>query len=70
MGGGGVGGAFSRDFTKDLSPQCREFSRALKTETSLQMTGALKYYKRSKHLKFRISNVQIICIYNAFIHVQ
>ena len=29
---GGGGGAFSRDFTKNLSPQCRAFSRALKTE--------------------------------------
>ena len=26
------GGAFSRDFTINLSPQCRVFSRALKTE--------------------------------------
>ena len=26
------GGAFSRDFTINLSPQCRAFSRALKTE--------------------------------------
>ena len=46
-------GAFSRDFTTDLSPQCRAFSRALKTEKlkaplfpgpymlGLQMTGAL-----------------------------
>ena len=25
-------GAFSRDFTINLSPQCRAFSRALKTE--------------------------------------
>ena len=31
-GGGGVDGAFSRDFTINLSPQCRSFSRALKTE--------------------------------------
>ena len=30
--GGGGGGAFSRDFTINLSPQCRAFSRALKTE--------------------------------------
>ena len=44
-------GAFSRDFTINLSPQCRAFSRALKTEKlkaplfptgpGLQMTGAL-----------------------------
>ena len=26
------GGAFSRDFTINLSPRCRAFSRALKTE--------------------------------------
>ena len=33
VGGGGAGaGAFSRDFTVNLSPQCRAFSRALKTE--------------------------------------
>ena len=31
-GGGGGAGAFSRDFTINLSPQCRAFSRALKTE--------------------------------------
>ena len=31
-GGGGAAGAFSRDFTINLSPQCRAFSRALKTE--------------------------------------
>ena len=31
-GGGGGRGAFSRDFTVNLSPQCRAFSRALKTE--------------------------------------
>ena len=31
-GGGGWGRAFSRDFTINLSPQCRAFSRALKTE--------------------------------------
>ena len=30
--GGGEGGTFSRDFTINLSPQCRAFSRALKTE--------------------------------------
>ena len=30
--GGGGGGAFSRDFTINLSPQCRVFRRALKTE--------------------------------------
>ena len=44
-------GAFSRDFTINLSPQCRAFSRALKTEKlkaplfpgfpRLQMAGAL-----------------------------
>ena len=28
----GGAGAFSRDFTINLSPQCRELSRALKTE--------------------------------------
>ena len=45
-------GAFSRDFTINVSPQCRAFSRALKTEMlkaplfpfpvgpGLQMTGA------------------------------
>ena len=27
-----LGGGFSRDFTINLSPQCRAFSRALKTE--------------------------------------
>ena len=31
-GGGGRPGPFSRDFTINLSPQCRAFSRALKTE--------------------------------------
>ena len=31
-GGGGGAGAFSRDLTINLSPQCRAFSRALKTE--------------------------------------
>ena len=35
-----------------------------------QLLKLLKHYKWSKHLKFRISNVQIICIYNEFIHVQ
>ena len=48
-GGGGGAGAYSRDFTTNLSPQCRAFSRALKTEKleaplfpgpGLQMTGA------------------------------
>ena len=29
---GGGGGALSRDFTINLYPQCRAFSRALKTE--------------------------------------
>ena len=29
---GGGAGAFSRDFTINLSPQCRAFSRALKSE--------------------------------------
>ena len=40
-------GAFSRDFTINLSPPCRAFNRALKTEKlkaplfpGLQMTGA------------------------------
>ena len=32
VGGGGSLLAFSRDFTINLSPQCRAFSRALKTE--------------------------------------
>ena len=41
-------GAFSRDFTINLSPQCRAFSRALKTEKlnvtpGLQMNGALPH---------------------------
>ena len=37
-GGGGEGGgardagAFSRDFTIDISPQCKAFTRALQTE--------------------------------------
>ena len=30
----------------------------------------IKHYKWSKHLTFRISNVQIICIYNGFKPVQ
>ena len=48
-------GAFSRDFTTNLAPQCRDFSRALKSEKlkararyfpalrgwGIQMTGAL-----------------------------
>ena len=32
VGVGRGGGAFSMDFTINLSPQCRAFSRALKTE--------------------------------------
>ena len=47
-GGGGVGwGGGCRDFTINLSPQCRAYSRALKTEEikaalflELQMTDA------------------------------
>ena len=51
-GGRGAGAAFSRDFTINLSPQCRAFGRVLRTEklkaplfpspvgAGLQMTGA------------------------------
>ena len=47
-----MGGAFSRDFTTNLTPQCRAFSRALNIEklksplfpghegAGIQMTGA------------------------------
>ena len=65
--------AFAQSYQSSLCAQrvAKEPSFVNADIEDSDQTGRMpSHYKWSKHLKFRISNMQIICIYNAFIHVQ